>query len=533
MNRTIAAAAAALGFAISGTAIAQNEQFVPANFYWVGPYAPGGSGFGGGIIDYMQMLNERDGGINGVKLTWEKCETEYNNARGVECYERSKKKGPTGATVVHPLSTGITYSIIEKATADKIPVISMGYGRTSAADGRVFPYVFPLITTYWSQATVMVKFMGQKNGGMDKWKGKKVALVYHDSAYGKEPIPVLTDMSKQYGFELTTIAVPHPGNEQQAQWLQIRQLKPDWVILWGWGVMNPTALKAAAKIGYPREKIVGVWWSGAEEDVLPAGSAAKGFISAGFNAPGTEFPVMKDIKKFVYDKGKGEFEDKSRFGSIYHTRGVVAGIVTAEAIRVAQAKFGKGKPIMISDASTAAFWPWMKAKFGFDDAQIRKYTFNLAPFVSDPKAIQEGYLSSEPYTVEKQAGFKPQIFLLADYGYPGYANMVLVPQKWIEENPKAVQAFVDASIEGWKQYLWGDPTPADKIIKRDNPEMTDDVIAQAREKLKSFGVVTKDGLGQMSDAGWKTFFDTMSAVGIYDKSMDWRDAYDLRFVRKK
>jgi NitT/TauT family transport system substrate-binding protein len=175
----------------------------------------------------------------------------------------------------------------------------------------------------------------------------------------------------------------------------------------------------------------------------------------------------------------------------------------------------------------------MKAKFGFDDAQIRKYTFNLAPFVSDPKAIQEGYLSSEPYTVEKQAGFKPQIFLLADYGYPGYANMVLVPQKWIEENPKAVQAFVDASIEGWKQYLWGDPTPADKIIKRDNPEMTDDVIAQAREKLKSFGVVTKDGLGQMSDAGWKTFFDTMSAVGIYDKSMDWRDAYDLRFVRKK
>src|SRR3982074_1076596 len=187
-----AALLGAAGFAVAGTAYSQNEQFIPMNGYWVGPYAAGGSGIFGGFIDYVNMVNARDGGVNGVKLTWEKCETEYNNARGVECYERSKKKGPTGATVVHPLSTGITYSLIEKATADKIPVISMGYGRTSAADGRVFPYVFPLITTYWSQATVMIKYTGQKSGGMDKWKGKKLVLVYHDSACGKAPIPVLT-----------------------------------------------------------------------------------------------------------------------------------------------------------------------------------------------------------------------------------------------------------------------------------------------------------------------------------------------------
>ena len=347
MKRATYALALMLAAGFSGAVFAQaKEQFVPANFYWVGPYAPGGSGFGGGIIDFMAMLNERDGGINGVKLTWEKCETEYNNARGVECYERAKNKGPTGATVIHPLSTGITYSLIDKATADHVPIISMGYGRTSAADGRVFPYVFPLITTYWSQATVMVKFMGQKSGGMDKLKGKKIVLLYHDSAYGKEPISVLTDMSKQYGYEFTTIAVPHPGNEQQSQWLQIRQLQPDYVILWGWSVMNPTAIKSAARIGFPREKMIGVWWSGAEEDVIPAGSAAKGYISAGFNLPGSNFPVMKDIQKYVYAKGKGEFDDKSRFGSIYHTRGVVAGIVTTEAIRNAQAHFGKkGKPI--------------------------------------------------------------------------------------------------------------------------------------------------------------------------------------------
>jgi branched-chain amino acid transport system substrate-binding protein len=373
MKRT-ALIAAAFALTAALPAMAQNEQFVPANFYWVGPYAPGGSGFGGGLIDYMQMLNERDGGINGVKLTWEKCETEYNNARGVECYERSKKKGPTGATVIHPLSTGITYSLIEKATADRIPIISMGYGRTSAADGRVFPYVFPLITTYWSQATVMVKFIAQKQGGYDKLKGKKIVLVYHDSAYGKEPIPVLTELAKEYGYELTTLAVPHPGNEQQAQWLQVRQIKPDYVILWGWGVMNPTALKAAAKIGYPRDHVIGVWWSGAEEDVLPAGSAAKGYIAAGFNAPGADFPVMKDVKKYVYDKGKGEFEDKSRFGSIYHTRGVVAGIVTAEAIRTAQAHFGKGKPI------TGEQMRWGIEHLNIDDKRLKELgATNLMP----------------------------------------------------------------------------------------------------------------------------------------------------------
>jgi branched-chain amino acid transport system substrate-binding protein len=321
------------------------EQFVPANFYWVGPYAPGGSGISGGLLDYLKMLNERDGGVNGVKFTWEKCETEYNNARGVECYERTKKNGPTGATLVHPLSTGITYSLIDKGTADKIPIVSIGYGRADAAYGRVFPYVFPLITTYWDQAATMVRYIGEKEGGLGKLNGQKIALLHHDSAYGKEPIPVLADLAKKYGYELTTIPVPHPGNEQQSQWLQIRQLRPDWVILWGWGVMNPVALKTAARVGYPRSKMVGVWWSGAEEDVLPAGEAAKGYVAAGFNVSGDKYPVIQEIRKHVYADGEGEMEDRSRVGSIYYNRGVVFGIITAEAVRVAQAKFGKGKPV--------------------------------------------------------------------------------------------------------------------------------------------------------------------------------------------
>ena len=345
MKRTTLALALVASASFSAGALAQvKEQFVPHSYYWVGPFAASGSGIAGGAIDYLNMLNERDGGINGVKFTGEKCETEYNNARGVECYERNKKKGPTGATLIHPLSTGITYSLIEKGTADRIPIVSVGYGRTDAADGRIFPYIFPLITNYWSQNTAKIKFIGMREGGMDKLKGKKIVNLYHDSAYGKETLPVLEAQAKMYGFVLTNIAVPNPGNEQQAQWLQIRQINPDWVILRGWGVMNPTALKAAARAGFKREKILGVWWSGAEEDVIPAGDAAKGYYAAGFNLPGTSFPAMQDIVKHVYNKGKGDLDDKSRVGSIYHTRGVVAGIISAEAIRTAQGKYGK-KPL--------------------------------------------------------------------------------------------------------------------------------------------------------------------------------------------
>ncbi len=322
-----------------------NEQFIPMPSYRIGPYAAGGSGTFGGFIDYLDMLNKRDGGVGGVKLTWEECETEYKNDRGVECYERLKTKGARGASMFNFLSTGITYAVLDRAAVDKIPIVSIGYGRTDASDGRVFPYVFPLVTNYWSQNTAKIKFIGMREGGMDKLKGKKIVNLYHGSAYGKETIPILDVQAKKYGFTVTHIEVPHPGTEQESQWLQIRQIKPDWVILRGWGVMNPVALKTAAKVGFPRDHIVGVWWSGAEEDVVPAGEAAKGFIAAGFHPGGTDFPVMKDIHKFVYEGGsKGNLEDPKRFGSIYYNRGIIHGILNVEAIRTAQAKFGK-KPL--------------------------------------------------------------------------------------------------------------------------------------------------------------------------------------------
>jgi len=196
----------------------------------------------------------------------------------------------------------------------------------------------------------------------------------------------------------------------------------------------------------------------------------------------------------------------------------------------------RGKPILISDAATTSFWPWLKAKFGFTDSQIRKYTFNLAPFLVDPNAIQEGYLTSEPFSVEQQGHFAPKIFLLADYGYPGYANMVLVPQKWIDTNPKAVQAFYDATRDGWYDYLNRDPAPANRLIKRDNPDMTDAMIAQSIDKMKRYHLVTAGdspafGIGGMIEKRWREFYQTMQKDGLYPKGLDYTKAYDLRFMR--
>jgi branched-chain amino acid transport system substrate-binding protein len=345
----------------------KNEQFIPMLSYRVGPYAAGGTGFYGGFIDYLDMINKRDGGINGVKLTWEECETEYKNDRGLECYERLKKNGPTGATVVDPLSTGITYAISDRAPTDKIPVVSLGHGRSDAADGRVFEYVFPLITSYWSQSTAKIKFIGQREGGMEKLKGKKIVNLYHGSAYGKETIPVLDVQAKKYGFEVIHIEVPHPGNEQQSQWLQIRQIKPDWVILRGWGVMNPTALRTAQRVGYPSNKILGVWWSGAEEDVLPAGDAAKGYIAAGFHPSGSNFQAIQDILKYVYSGGhKGNMDDPKRIGQQYFNRGVIQGILAVEGIRVAQEKYGKGKPI------TGEQMKWGLENLNIDEKRLKQ-----------------------------------------------------------------------------------------------------------------------------------------------------------------
>jgi NitT/TauT family transport system substrate-binding protein len=198
----------------------------------------------------------------------------------------------------------------------------------------------------------------------------------------------------------------------------------------------------------------------------------------------------------------------------------------------------KGHPILLSDASVTAFWVWLKAKYGFTDDQVRKYTFNSAPFLADKRVAQQGYLTSEPYTLETVAKVKPKVFLLADYGYPGYAAMVLAPDSLIARNPAAVKAFVEASAAGWKSYLYGDPKPGDALILKDNPEMTQAVLDQAREKMRQYGLVDGGdartmGIGAMTDARWAEFFQMASGQGVYPKDMDYKQAYTLQFLPAK
>lgn len=323
------------------TVQAANEQYFPLQSYRVGPYAAGGTGFFGGFIDYLKYVNA-NGGVNGVKLTWSECETEYVVEKGVECYERLKgglNGAPAAAT--NPLSVGIAYATLDRSTADKLPLITINHGRTDSTDGSVFPYAFPLQLNPYSEVSAIVNWIGQQAGGEQGLKGKKIVTLYHGSPYGKETNEVLQTLADKYGFELTLLEVPHPGNEQQSQWLNIRRLKPDWVILRGWGVMNPVALKTAQKVGFPADHIIGNIWSNSEEDAAPAGAAAKGFISITTHPSGTQFPVLQGIKQDVVDKGQGDRADPKRFGTVYYNLGVVNGILNVEALRLAQDKFGK------------------------------------------------------------------------------------------------------------------------------------------------------------------------------------------------
>ncbi len=334
------AALAALQLFAAPAAVAQaKEQFFPLLVYRTGPYSPNGTPWANGKQDYIKLINARDGGVNGVKLTFEECETGYATDKGVECYERLKGKN---ATLFDPQATGITFALTDKVPNDKIPLITLGYGLSASADGGVFAWNFPLMGSYWTAADALIQHLGKKEGGLDKLKGKKIALVYHDSPFGKEPIPMLEERQKMHGFELIKIPVTAPGVEQKSAWLQVRQARPDYVLLWGWGVMNSTALKEAQATGYPREKMYGVWWSGAEPDVKDVGEGAKGYNALNLNTSGQAPKVVQDILKLVHGKGQGT-GPKEEVGSVLYTRGLVIQALAVEAVRRAQERFGKGK----------------------------------------------------------------------------------------------------------------------------------------------------------------------------------------------
>ncbi len=335
-------ALAALMASVGASALAQaKDQFFPVLSYRTGAYAPNGVPWANGFVDYLKLTNAR-GGINGVKILFEECETAYDTARSVECYERLKGKHG-GATMFQSLSTGATFALTEKVPADKIPLITAGYGRSESQDGLVFKWNFPIPGTYWVAADVLVQTIAKKEGGLDKLKGKKVTLVYHDSPYGKEPIPLLQERAAMHGFNLQLLPVTAPGVDQKATWLQVRQAKPDYVLLWGYGVMNSTALKEAQATGYPREKMYGGWWSGAEPDVKDVGDGAKGYNAVTMqHGAEPNSAVVKEILTKVHDKGQGT-GPKEEVGSVLYMRGAMSAMFAVEGVRRAQERFGKGK----------------------------------------------------------------------------------------------------------------------------------------------------------------------------------------------
>ncbi|MGB8624495.1 MAG: ABC transporter substrate-binding protein [Paracoccaceae bacterium] len=322
----------ALTAAMAAAPAAMADLTFPSLSYRTGPYAPNGIPFADGYADYFTLINERDGGVGGVKINMPECETGYNTEKGVECYESTKDMGE-GALIYQPLSTGITYQLIPKVSADGIPLHSMGYGRTSAANGKVFKWVFNYPANYWDGASIMIKYLLDQNGG--NLEGKTIALLYHNSAYGKEPIRTLEELAKKHGYTLTTIPVDHPGQEQKSQWLQIRRERPDYVLMWGWGVMNQVAIQEAANVRYPMDHFIGIWWSGSENDVKPAGDAADGYLALNMHNIGSDYPVYDDLKQYVYDKGLAAGAG-DQMGTVLYNRGMYAAMLAVEAAKKAQ-----------------------------------------------------------------------------------------------------------------------------------------------------------------------------------------------------
>ena len=376
-------------------AYAQDPQFFPMLVYRTGPFAPNGIPSANGMRDFYMLTNKRDGGVGGVQVAVEECETEYNTKIGVECYERLKNKHG-GATLVNPYSTGITYQLIPKAPVDEVPVLSMGYGRTDAADGRVFPWVFNFPTTYWSQASAFIRYVGEQEGGMENLKGKKLVHVYLNSAYGKEPIPTFERLAEIHGFELTTLAVDWPGQEQKATWLQIRRLRPDYVFQWGWGVMNQVAIKEAAAIRFPMDHFIGVWWSGSESDVVPAGDAAKGYKSATFHPAGAVAQVHQDILELIYD-GDLEKARENSFGEVLYNRGLVNAMLGIEAVRTAQKKWGDQR-------MTGAQVRWGLENLNVDEKRLEELGFG--GFIQPIKVTCEDHEGNGPVLFQQWNGEK-------------------------------------------------------------------------------------------------------------------------------
>jgi branched-chain amino acid transport system substrate-binding protein len=371
LNTVLTGALAGASLLIGGAAAhaAPNTQYVPLPTYRVGPFASSGTLWWAGELDYFRYVNEVEGGVDGVKLDYQEFETGWSPDVTVEVYERTKN-GHNGEPVAFFFTHGTpaSYALIEKGAVDKIPLIDPAGGRTESTDGRVFPYAFPLLFNYYSQASVGINFIAQKEGGFDKLKGKKIVTVYLDSAYGRETQAAVALLAKKYGFQDTQIAVSDPGNEQSAVWRQVREIKPDWVFLRTWGVSTPVGIKTAVRFGIPANKIIGDVWAGSEADVIPAGNAAKGYQALAPYPGGANFAIDDQLRKYILDPGKSDLKNPKFFGSVYYNIGLVNAALAVEALRTGHAKFGN-RPLNGEEGR------WAFEHLTIDDARLKKIGF--------------------------------------------------------------------------------------------------------------------------------------------------------------
>ncbi len=331
------AAGLAAATVAAAPATAQDSVNILSNAYRTGPFAGSGVPVANGIRDYMALVNAK-GGVNGVKINWEECETGYDTKKSVECYEQGLGKK---SIIYLPWSTGATLAAIPRAHVDKTPIFSMAYGLSASADGSVFPWVFNPPLTYWDGASVLLNYAATKEGGFDKLKGKKFGLIHLDAPFGKEPIPLLENMAKKYGFQVQLYPVPAADMQNQgALWLNIRRDRPDYLYNQGWGAMNPTAVRAAVANNFPIDKFLSVWWAGGDDDARAGEAKAKGYKTITFHQSGTNFPLIQDILKEVVDKGQ-TLTEKSKVGEQLYNRTVYMGVIITEAIRNAQRITGK------------------------------------------------------------------------------------------------------------------------------------------------------------------------------------------------
>ena len=334
--KAISLGLAAAAWAI-GPAIAQEQITIVSNSYRTGPFAGSGVPVANGIRDYMALVNAK-GGVNGVRINWEECETGYDTKKSVECYEQGLAKK---SIIYLPWSTGATLAAIPRAHVDKTPIFSMAYGLSASADGNVFPWVFNPPLTYWDGASVLLNYIAQREGGLDKLKGKKIGLIHLDAPFGKEPIPLLESMAKKYGFQVQLYPVPAADMQNQgALWLNIRRDRPDYLYNQGWGAMNPTAVRAAISNNFPIENFLSVWWAGGDDDARAGEARAKGYKTITFHQAGTNFPLIQEILREIVDKGQS-LTEKGKVGEQLYNRTVYMGVIITEAIRNAQRITGK------------------------------------------------------------------------------------------------------------------------------------------------------------------------------------------------